>query len=258
MIPKISIITPTLNQSGFIRETINSVLSQNYPDLEYIVVDGGSTDGTQDILNDFKGSISWTSESDNGQVDAINKGLRKASGDVIAYLNSDDIYTPNALLTIGNIFRTKPEVQILTGKCFNVDINGNQIRSSIMNYKNFWLRLGDDRNLRILNYISQPSTFWRKNLLDSIGYFNPDYRFAMDYDYWLRVCQAHKINFVDQFLAKFRIYPSSITGSDSKKQFEEEYSIAVKYSNATYKLLHRIHSKLAYLIYRTIVNKKTS
>lgn len=257
MIPKISIITPTLNQSCFIRETINSVLSQNYPDLEYIVVDGGSMDGTQDILNDFKGAISWTSESDKGQVDAINKGLRKATGDVIAYLNSDDIYTPNALLTIGNIFKTRPDVQILTGKCINVDINGNQIRSMIMNYKNYWLRLGNDRNLKILNYISQPSTFWRKNLLDTIGYFNPDYRFAMDYDYWLRASQAYKIHFVDKFLAKFRIYPSSITSSNSRKQFEEEYSIAVKYSNAYYKLIHRVHSKLAYLIYKTTVNKNS-
>lgn len=116
MLPKISIIIPTLNQARFIEETIQSVLSQNYPNLEVIVCDGGSIDGTQDILKKYADSLTWTSEPDRGQVDAINKGLRQATGDVVAYINSDDIYTPNTLLSVGKYFIDHPETQILTGK----------------------------------------------------------------------------------------------------------------------------------------------
>jgi glycosyltransferase involved in cell wall biosynthesis len=256
MLPKITIITPTLNHSRFIEETINSVLSQNYPNLEYIVLDGGSTDGTVEILKKYKNSLTWISESDNGQIDALNKGLRMASGDVIAYLNSDDVYTPNMLIKIGSLFSNRPDITILTGKCINIDVNGNETRPFIKNYKNLWLWLQNDNNLKIMNYMSQPATFWRKELSDSIGYFNPEYRFAMDYDYWLRIAQTHKIHFVNEYLAKFRVYPTSITSSDSNKQFKEQYRIAAKYSNSYYRLLHKIHAKLSYWIYSTINKQK--
>src|SRR5665648_1202204 len=201
MLPKISVITPTLNHAQFIEDTIRSVLSQNYPNLEYIVIDGGSTDGTQDILKRYNDSISWISEPDKGQVDAINKGFARATGEVIAYLNSDDIYLPNTLLTVGEAFLAAPEVQIITGKCNNIDIEGKTIRPIITSYKNILLGFRNDKILKIVNYISQPATFWRINLLDSVGYFNSDYRYAMDYDYWLRVSQSHKIHFLDQNLA---------------------------------------------------------
>jgi glycosyltransferase involved in cell wall biosynthesis len=258
MLPKISVITPTLNQGQFIEDTIRSVLLQNYPNLEYIVIDGGSTDGTQDILKRYDDAIAWISEPDKGQVDAINKGFAKATGEVIAYLNSDDMYLPNTLLAVGKAFLAAPQAQIFTGKCINIDVNGKTIRPLITSYKNLLLSFGNDKILKIINYISQPATFWRINLLDSIGYFNPDYRFAMDYDYWLRISQSHKIYFLDQYLANFRIYPSSISGSDSKKQFEEEYRVSKKYSNPFILLLHLIHSKLSYFVYRNFVNKKTT
>jgi len=256
MLPKISIITPTLNQAPFIEETINSVLSQNYPDLEYLIIDGGSTDGTLDILRKYSGALKWISESDNGQINAINKGLQRLNGNVCAYLNSDDIYTPNTLLKVGEFFRSNPEAQILTGKCINIDIEGREIRPIITKYKNFWLRLGNERNLKILNFISQPATFWRKKLINEIGFFNPEYRFAMDYDYWLRISQSHKIYFLDEYLARFRVYPTSITSSDSIKQFKEEYMIAKKYSDYGYRLLHKLHAFFSSLVYINLINKK--
>lgn len=256
MLPKISIVIPTLNQSRFIEETIQSVLSQNYPNLEIIVCDGGSTDGTIEILKKYDGLLTWTSEPDKGQVDAINKGLRLATGDVVAYLNSDDIYTPNTLLTVGKYFADHPETQILTGKCLNMDENGVETRSLIKIYKNFWLMLGIDKCLMVLDYVSQPSTFWRTELIHTIGYFDGEYRNAMDYDYWLRVTRQHRLRFINQYLSKFRIYPTSITSSNSKAQYDEEYRVAVRYATPMQKFLHKIHADISCWIYVNILNRK--
>ncbi|MBA4385008.1 MAG: glycosyltransferase [Anaerolinea sp.] len=256
MFPKISVIIPTLNQVRFIEETIQSVLSQNYPNLEVIVCDGGSTDGTLDILKRYNDLLTWTSETDRGQVDAINKGLRLATGVVVAYLNSDDIYTPNTLLTVGKYFTDHPDTQILTGKCLNMDENGVETRPLIKIYKNFWLKLGIDKWLMILDYVSQPSTFWRTELIHSIGFFDGEFRNAMDYDYWLRVTRHYKLKFINQYLAKFRIYPTSITSSNSKAQYNEEYMVASRYATTVQKFLHKIHASISCWIYINILNRK--
>lgn len=256
MLPKISIIVPTLNQARFIEETIRSVLSQNYPSLELIVLDGGSTDGTLDILQKYNGSLTWISEPDKGQVDAINKGLKMATGDIVAYLNSDDIYTPNTLLTVGNYFSEHPDTQILTGKCLNMDENGAEVRSLIKIYKNIWLKLGLDKCLTVLDYVSQPATFWRTGLHQTIGFFDPECRNAMDYDFWLRVTQQHRLKFINQYLASFRIYPTSITSSNSKAQFDEEYRVAARYVTPFQLFLHKIHADISCWIYVNILNRK--
>lgn len=140
-LPKITIITPSLNQAFFIEETIQSVFSQGYPYLEYLVIDGGSTDGTIDILKKYEGRLSWISGPDSGQTNAINKGLRLATGEVVAFLNSDDLYEPGALLTVGEFFASRPEAVWLTGMCINIDQSGKEIRQRTRLYKNFWLGL---------------------------------------------------------------------------------------------------------------------
>ncbi len=256
MLPKISIVIPTLNQARFIEETIQSVLSQNYPNLEVIVLDGGSTDNTLDILKKYEHFLNWISEPDNGQVDAINKGLKMVSGDVVAYMNSDDIYTPNTLLTVGQYFLDHPDAKIVTGKCLNINENGIEVRRMIKLYKNFWLMLGIDSCLTILDYVSQPSTFWRMELVHSIGYFNGQFRNAMDYDYWLRVTKHHKLNFINQYLAKFRIYPTSITSSNSRAQYDDELRVANLYASPLQRFLHKIHAELSCWIYENIANRK--
>lgn len=256
MLPKISIIVPTLNQARFIEETIQSVLSQNYPNLELVVIDGGSKDGTLDILQRYSNELTWISEPDNGQVDAINKGLRRITGDVVAYLNSDDVYTANALHTVGKFFSDHPETQFLTGKCSNIDVNGVEIRSLIKFYKNMWLNLRIDKSLTVLDYISQPATFWRAELTQTIGYFDPECHYAMDYDYWLRISRQHKLTFIDQYLAKFRVYPTSITSSNSRAQFDEEYKVAARYATPWQLFLHKIHAEISCWIYINIVNRK--
>jgi glycosyltransferase involved in cell wall biosynthesis len=153
--PKISIITPSFNQGAFIEETIQSVLSQEYPNLEYMIVDGGSTDDTLDILHKYQDQLTWISEPDRGQVDAINKGLKLASGEVLAYLNSDDLYLPGALRKVGAYFAEHPQAEWLTGYCRNVDGEGQPIRGLIRAYKNFWLSRPSYRVLLVLNYIAQ-------------------------------------------------------------------------------------------------------
>ena len=256
MLPKISVITPTLNQASYIEQTIQSVLTQDYPNLEYIILDGGSTDGTQQILAKYDKYLMWKSEPDAGQIDAINKGLRNASGEIVAYLNSDDLYAPGSLLKVGNFFQQNPEASILTGKCQNINQQGKDTRSIITAYKNFWLSLKCDNLLHIVNYVSQPATFWQKSLLSEIGYFNPAFRFAMDYDFWLRVIKHHRFVYLDEYLAKYRIYPTSITGSNSKNQFLEEYEISAIHSPFLFKNLHRLHAFLSLWSYRLIFNRK--
>lgn len=252
MLPKISIITPTLNQSEFIEETIKSVIYQNYPNLEYIVIDGGSTDGTVKILKKYSQFLSFISEPDNGQSDAINKGLKLSTGEIIAYINSDDIYLPDCLNKVGEFFLNNPEPKIVTGKCINIDGEGNETRSFITRYKNVLLKLNIRNFLKITNFISQPAAFWRKELIYSIGFFDTKLRYAMDYDYWLRIAEHHKVYFYNDYLAKFRIYPKSISGSNSKMQFSEEYKVASKYSKGFIKLISSLHSRISFYIYKTM------
>jgi glycosyltransferase involved in cell wall biosynthesis len=254
--PKISIITPTLNQASFIEETILSVLSQDYPNLEYFIIDGGSVDGTPDIVKKYSEKLNFISEPDDGQVDAINKGMKLISGDIIGFINSDDLYLPNSFNYVRDFFSSHPEAKIITGKCKNIDISGNETRELIKHYKNFWLKIGTTNSLKVTNFISQPSTFWRADLVKNIGYFNREYRYAFDYEYWLRASQYYKIHFVDEYLASFRVYSKSITGSNSKKQFEEEQQVASNYANSFYKALHKLHSSLSYLLYSYVFNKQ--
>jgi len=203
MFPKNSIIIPTLNQAKFIEETIHSVLDQNYPNLELIVLDGASTDGTLEILQKYDDPLTWISEPDKGQVDAINKGLRMVTGDVVGYLNSDDLYTATTLMTVSKYFSDHPEAKIETGKCINIDQNGVETRSLIKFYKNFWLTFGIDKCLMVLDYVSQPSTFWRTELIHSIGFFDGQFHNAMYSDYWLRVTKQHMLKFINQYYLNF-------------------------------------------------------
>jgi glycosyltransferase involved in cell wall biosynthesis len=259
-LPKISIITPSLNQGEFIEQTIQSVLNQEYPDLEYIIIDGGSTDSTLDILRGFDNRIIWISEPDRGQSHAINKGLRMASGQVLAFLNSDDIYLPGALLNVGRHFLKNPGSAWLTGKCRNIDHNGFEIRRAITHYKNFWLCIRSYRVLLIMDYISQPSTFWHRRILEKVGFFDEGLQFAMDYDYWLRIGQHFRLDYLNSYLACFRIHPLSKAGSSANNQFDALYAIAKSHSSSKILVdLHAIHNYLIISVYNRLLGvEKTS
>lgn len=230
---RLTIVTPSFNQASFIERTIKSVLSQDHPDVEYLVMDGGSTDGTVDVLERYSGKLQWISERDNGQSDAINKGLRMATGDVVAFLNSDDTYVPGALARVASYFNTHPQAMWAYGKCRIIDENDREIRRPITWYKNVLLRRYSFTKLLAENFISQPSTFWRRRLHDEIGYLNEEEHFVMDYEFWLRAGQRYPAGVIEGYLANFRMYNASKSGSLSNPQFVDELRVAKAFSDGT-------------------------
>lgn len=228
--PRISVVTPSFNQAQFIGRTIDSVLNQNYPNLEYIVMDGGSTDGTLEILKSYGKKIIYRSERDKGQGDAINKGLRMASGELLAYLNSDDTYQPAALIKTAEFFVENLGTMWAFGMCRIVDRNDNEIRNIVTAYKNFWLKRYNLQSLLVLDYISQPAVFWRKEAYKNIGCFDENEFYELDYDYWLRLGKRYKPGFINAYLASFRVHKQAKTSANTK-HFLEEIKVARKYTN---------------------------
>lgn len=221
--------------------------------LEYIIIDGGSTDGSVEIIKRFAQSdarVQWVSESDHGQSDAINKGLRRATGEVIAFLNSDDIYFPGTLQAVAERFQ-QPAVQWAYGRCKIINIQDQETTTLVTWYKNIlgywyqrWLLL-------VVNYISQPAVFWRRSLLQQVGELNPSEHLVMDYDLWCRFAQQAPATPMRRYLAGFRLYPTSKSGHRYKQQFAQEYQVAKRYTrNALLLALHRLHATLIVLVYR--------
>lgn len=258
-LPRITVITPSYNQGDFIEQTIQSILSQGYPDLEYLVFDGGSTDQTVDILKKYGHKFFWVSEKDRGQSDALNKGLRMATGEVMCFLNSDDLYEPGALLKVGSFFARHPEAAWLTGKCRTVNQQGQEIRRPITLYKNFWLAVKSYKVLQILDYVSQPATFWRRCVIEKVGFFDENLRYAMDYDYSLRVGRYFKLYVLPDYLASFRIHSSSKAGSSANAQFDADLQIARRHaSSPLLASLHAFHNKVIIAIYKLLLSSRRS
>ena len=258
--PKITIITPSLNQGNFIDQTIRSVLEQGYPNLEYVIMDGGSTDDTLEILRQYDRKLIFFSEKDRGQPDAINKGLKLATGEVIGYINSDDYLEPGALLKVGEFFAAHSEANWLTGKCRIVDKNGLEIRKIITAYKNFFLLFASFRVLFVLNYISQPATFWRKKISEEIGGFDELDQYTFDYEYWLRIGGRYKLHTHKDYLANFRIHPNSkfVTLSNSHfENFDSQFRMAARHTSSRFLLgLQVFHNRLIILLYRYLFSRK--
>lgn len=205
--PKISVVTPSYNQGEFIERTINSVLSQNYPSLEYIIIDGGSTDNSVEIIKKYEKDITyWVSEKDDGQTQAINKGFRRATGDIVAWLNSDDEYTPGALEAVAKTFMANEKTDFVFGNMLSVDIEGNLLRY--------------DRNTRFSfsalvlfgMVISQPSCFWKKSLLEKHGYLDETKHFSMDYEFFCRIGKHIHPKHINKPLSRFRWHEEQKSG----------------------------------------------
>lgn len=252
---KISIISPSYNQAEYIENTIISVISQKYPNLEYLVIDGGSTDGTIDILQKYESHITWISEPDTGQSNAINKGIKMSSGDIIAVINTDDTYEPGAFRKINKYFNDNPNTHWVTGKCRIINAYGTEIRKLITAYKNFWLAMKSYKVLLVLDYISQPATFWSKDLIANIGPFNEGNHYSMDYEYSLRTGSEYKLHYINDYLANFRVHSSS-KSSNIRKLFNSDLSTANAYTHSIiFRALHRLHNEMIITIYNLLKTK---
>lgn len=237
--PRISVITPSLNQGAYIERTIKSVLDQGYPNLEYIVIDGGSSDNTIDILKAYGSRLVWVSEKDEGQSDAINKGLSIATGDIIAYLNSDDLYEQGALSAAAEVFAKDRSVMWLTGRCRIIDEADHEVRRLITEYKNLLLEQYSYRLLLVTNPISQPATFWRRQVVEEFGPFDLNEHLAMDYEYWLRIGRKYPPVIINRYLAGFRVHQASKTTGSFLRTYRQELVIARRYSDS--RLLNVLH-----------------
>lgn len=205
-LPLVSIITPSFNQAKFIEETIKSVISQDYPNIEHIIVDGGSTDGTLEILKNYTkpcGHLRFISEPDRGQSHAINKGLKLARGEIIGWLNSDDTYLPGSVKKGIKSLQEHLEWGMVYGKAYYINENGNILYPCIVTPNNNQKSLFEGCN------ISQPATFIRKNIIVELGGVDENLDFCMDYDLWMRIVKQYPIGFIDDFLANARLHPSA-------------------------------------------------
>jgi len=219
-LPSLTIITPCLNAAKTLPATIASIRAQNYPGLEHIVVDGGSTDGTVELLQASDG-IRWISEPDKGLADALNKGIAMASGEVIGELNGDDVYEPGALHAVGEALRERPDAAWLTGYCRIIDGDGREIRKAVTGYKNALLRRYSLSLYLTHNFISAPATFFRRETLEESGGFDLRYRISVDYDLQLRIARRHDPLILRSYLASFRMVEGSLSMSGFKTQFRE-------------------------------------
>ena len=202
----VSIVTPSFNQAPYLEDTIRSVLEQDYPNLEYIIVDGGSTDGSVDIIRRYVDRLAWwASEADKGQTDALNKGFAHARGEILAWLNSDDTYQPGAVAEAAAFLQSRPEVGLVYGDANFIDENGKLIGR-------FPAAQTDYRRLRRgYVHIPQQAAFFRADLWRKVGPLDPSFYFAMDYDLWVRLAALAPIQYVPRTWANFRLHTQGKT-----------------------------------------------
>jgi glycosyltransferase involved in cell wall biosynthesis len=214
--PQVSIVTPSYNQGQFLEETIRSVLLQGYPDLEYIIIDGGSTDGSMEVISKYEPWLAyWVSEPDRGQSHAINKGWGLATGDILAWLNSDDTYQPEAIYLAVRALIQHPDAALVYGHYNCVDENSHVIQT--VQSPPF-----DARRLLAVDFIPQQTVFIRSGALHQVGLLNESYQCVMDYDLWLRMARLFPFTKVDAVLANFRLHAQSKTVFSRLRCLEEK------------------------------------
>ncbi len=252
---KISIVTPSLNQGEFLERTILSVLSQksNF-DLEYIIIDGGSIDDSLDIIKRYEDRLRWVSEKDEGQSDAINKGFHMASGEILAWLNSDDTYEPDALSEVADQYK-KTRFNWCFGNCKNIDEDDREIRKAITRYKLFESKRYSYGRLLSKDFISQPAVFFTRNVYQEVGPLDLNCHYSMDYDYWLRIGRKYSPAYINKFLANFRWQRGSKNSENYKKAAFETYLTAKRHATSMeiYPVFrHYLHYVMLRVLYRLL------
>jgi len=202
---KVSIVTPSFNQGRFIERTLVSVAHQDIDGLEHLVMDGGSKDETVRVLRDFDPPVRWRSEPDRGQTDALNKGLREAAGEIIGWLNSDDVYYPGAIKRVLEVFEEHPEVDVVYGMADHIDENDRAFEA-------YPTEPWDLTRLQDTCFICQPALFMRRSVLERYGYPDDNLHYCMDYEYWMRLgLQGARFHYLESKLAGSRMYGENKT-----------------------------------------------
>lgn len=222
--PRITIVTPSFNQGAFLERTIRSVLDQEYPNLEYIVMDGGSTDQSAEIIRRYEDKLAyWVSRPDGGQTAALIEGFRRSTGDIQGWLCSDDLLEPGSLTEVANFFENNPKADVVYGNSYWMDVADRPIGPKKEHpFSRFiWLHAG--------NYLPQPSTFWRRSLYEKVGGLDPQFDLAMDADLWIRFSDVGHIYHVPRVWSGMRSYPEQKNQRLRTKSDEEGARIHARY-----------------------------
>ena len=227
MLPKISVVTVSYNQGQFIEANIRSVIAQDYENIEHIVIDGGSTDDTVCILKRYP-HINWVSEADGGQSEALNKGFRKVTGQIVAWVNSDDKLAPGALNKVASYFLKNPGEYAVVGNQAIIDSSGTYMRvNKPIDYDYDYL-------LNVATGITQNSIFFKSAVFSKIGWIDESLHFAMDHDFFIRVATLGTIKHIDEVLAEFRLHGESKTSGGTYRFAKELLIIIKKYHGKTF------------------------
>jgi glycosyltransferase involved in cell wall biosynthesis len=252
-VPTVSITTPSWNQGRFLEETIRSVLGQegNFA-IDYVLVDGGSTDDSVAIIKKYEAlllrgdwpvrcrhiRLRWLSERDDGQSDAINKGLRMSTGEILGWLNSDDTYAPEALGAVCQAFARDPSPDVVYGKTYYVDESGARLGQ-------YPTEVFSRERLAVANFICQPSTFFRRSALDRVGYLDASLHYVMDYDLWIRMSSQCRFRYLDQVLSHYRLHGESKTVSQQHALENARECLDVVYKHFHWAPANRVYAYCA-------------
>lgn len=227
--PLITVVTPSYNQGRFIRATIESVLSQDYPNLEYIVMDGGSTDETAAVVSDYGSRLTWISEKDRGQSHAINKGFRMAKGEIVSWLNSDDLILPGALRHAANAFEKNPLAGAIYGEGYLIDEAG-EITSRFPATVPFDLW----KLMYLSDYILQQTSYFRKPVIEEVGYLDEDLHWGLDWDLFIRIGKKYQLQYIPEYMGCLREYGAAKTFSGGGRRFRELATILRRHGDLRY------------------------
>lgn len=251
-LPKITVVTPSYNQASYLEEAICSVLEQNYPRLEYIIIDGGSSDHSVSIIKKYEKYLAyWVSEPDKGQSHALNKGFRQATGSILAWLNADDFYAKNTLFYVAEQFNAKP-IDVLCGACQMLIGTESKLllpgKVSLASLLRYWE----------LNFCPpQPSIFFSRRAFGLLGQFDEQLHYAMDYDLWLTIAKKYQFHCVEKVLSFYRVHPQSKTGtSNGFESFRPEWRKVAHKHLQTCSLLDKI--RFYHARYRHIIPKQSA
>jgi len=252
--PKFSIIIPSFNKAKYLSNTLSSIFQQNYENVEVIIQDGGSTDGSVDIIKKFSikfpGIIKWESKIDKGQLDAVNKGLSKSTGDILSFINADDCYEENTFSLVSKAAIKNPHALWFAGKGIAVNENNKQILLAVTWYKNLLLKLNSYFILLTVNYLMQPSVFFTRTAYDKYGSFTGTNDFIMEYDFWLKTGKHQMPIVLPSVLTRFHMGADTITSNRYNDILGEDRRILMKHTkNPIIILIHDINN-----IGRKIIN----